>query len=169
MKVNPEMLFKLVREVVRDEMKKSLPGIVKEVITEQYLKKIVAEGVQPRRSPTVSSLQEIASEDEEQPRRISNVSVPRPKTSTSKLVAEDNPLAYLYEGVEPISRDGGVGPTDVDIDKLQDAGLDFAKMAETFKAMENRSSGAMQQTNSAKMREIEERRKALEVPASSYK
>lgn len=169
MKVKAEALFKIVREVVRDEIKKSLPMIMREVLTEQYLKRLVSENT----SSTLRNVFEEAEVEEEDltptPPKNSHPGIYANKTQQREsvasllaakkhpLVAKENPMKFLYEDISheetPV--------TDVDLGSL---GLDPNKM----KALANvpsRPSVTSNESYEEKMRQLEERRKALDVPA----
>ena len=179
MKVDAKALFEVVRQVVQDEVRKVLPEMVRQHLTESYMKKLVQEQVRPTkavsRQPTMSELLMTPKEDEEleeipQPMHNADKGIyahgmpgVRNDEAVAKLLGKNNSLAFMFEGVKPIPREDEASgaPPSIPIEK---AGLDFSVMNRLVEGMEKRaaSKGEMS-TNEMKMKELEARRKALEV------
>lgn len=173
MKVSSEALFEVVRQVVQEELKRLLPEMVKNHLTETYMRKLFIENqVRPAPKPVNGKLAEVlmTPKDEEE-----DQSIPAPmensdegiyadtnigkNESRSKLLSPDNPFAFIYEGVKPIGEED-VGPPSIPIQK---AGIDFSRIAAISEGVAKRSAGSGDQTTmSMKMRELEERRKMLD-------
>jgi len=182
MRVDAKALFEVVRQVVQDEIRKSLPGMVRQHLTESYMKKLVQEQIQPiqkpavRRQPTMTELLMTPKGDEELeeiPEPLSNADqgiydkgMPGLKKDevVSKLLSKNNPLAYVFEGVKPIPSedDASAGaPPSIPLEKV---GFDFSGMNKLVAGMERRASQQGEtSTAEMKMRELEAKRKALEV------
>lgn len=185
MKVDAKALFEVVRQVVQDEIRKSLPGMVRQHLTESYMKKLVQEQIQPatkpaaRRQPTMTELLMTPKGDEELeevPEPLSNsdegIYAPglpglKKEEVVSKLLSKNSNLhAYMFEGVKPIPRedDASAGaPPSIPLEKV---GFNFSGMNKLVEGMEKRSSQQGEtSTAEMKMRELEAKRKALEVKA----
>jgi hypothetical protein len=126
MKVNGTDLFKIIREVVKDEIRKSLPEIVRAHLTESYLKKMVLENTKDTRMSEVLDPEELEEETPEPLRNdnegIYNKSPLLKNTNESRsvvsrlvrknsLTSEENPLSFLYEGLEPIPEGSTAAPS----------------------------------------------------------
>jgi len=79
--------------------------------------------------------------------------------SASKLLSKSNPLSFLYEGVK-IPGD----ETETPSIPINNSGLDFAAMNKLVDNMNHRASASSNaSTNEMKIKELEAKRKALEV------
>lgn len=189
MKVKGNELFEAIRAVVRDEIKKALPAIVKEHLTETYLRKMVIESnirSQKKKSPkTVSELMTISDADENaqnipEPLENSDMGIYSKDFLTSKYEDDDEeeqpqkrvenegirklkkemgPMSFVFENVK-VAEDVTESAPQPDV--MEKVGFDFSRMNEVL----SRTSGGgqMKSTPEAKMRELEAKRKALEVP-----
>jgi len=177
MKVKANDLFEVVRQVVRDELKKALPEMIQRHLTEGYLKKMVAETVKTNKKNVSELLTVVDNTDEE--------AIPEPQQNSDKgiynnsddmlkkesvasrimskkknpLLSSENPLSFVYENVK-IPGEDEVAPS-VPLDNIMP---DFSKMNSILEATGTTSRKPMQQSPEAKMRELEQRRKALDVP-----
>lgn len=193
MKVPVQDLVKLVREIALDEIKKQLPSLVKEALSERYINRLVSEAVRSgKKDGSLSSMLE--SEEDHIPEPGENPiqdehpgiyhrdnpllrRAPAPSEVVSKLLSKDNPLAFVFEGVQPIQHvpenappQAPVGDVAPSVESLAKAGLDFNKMKRLSMAMEKKASESKpMETANMKMRELEERRKALDVPVPNLK
>lgn len=182
MKANAKELFEVIRQVVRDEMKKALPEMVKRHLTEAYIQKMISETVAPPPSKSVKLAELLAPQvdvDEDQ--------VPEPQLNTDHGIYNSNrllkpelkkesanpkvgelkkklgSLAFVLEGVklpEDEKNDPGIP---LPVEEMQD---DFARMGAVLEATNSRAANQREMPTSmeAKMRELEMKRKALEVP-----
>lgn len=116
MKLSSKDLGRFIGTIVREEIKRQLPGMIRECLTENYIRKIVSEN---------------ASVDEPVVEKKGKLSLdflkenPVKKThpmneSMRKLLGEENPMSFIYEDVT-IPKES---PT-IPIEKM---GLDFEKM-----------------------------------------
>lgn len=153
MKLGPRQLGQLISAIVKEELKRQLPVLIRECLTERYLRNIVAEQARPVRK---SKLAEALDEDEDEtPGPLNNdhegiyqdnpmakgsddeeLRQMKQRPKESKLLASDNPLSFLYEGVGELPKsemaglpNGGVG---VPIEKM---GGDFGRMKELLDGM----------------------------------
>lgn len=177
MKVDAKALFEVVRQVVQDEMRKVLPGLVAKHLTESYVKKLVQEvrvapPQQKRRQPTMAEMLQTPKDEEleeiPEPLENNDMGIYAQGTLGNKsegvkqnLFPKNHPLSFVFENVQiPGDEDEVAAPPSIPIEK---AGLDFSVMNKLVEGMENRSSKGEMSTPDMKMREIEARRKALEV------
>jgi hypothetical protein len=127
----------LISKMVQEELKKQLPTMVESVLTERYLRHLVTEQVDAGvRNRSRSKLSEVLDENEDDmiPEPLANTQADmytagvRTRTETkkksNKLLAPDNPMRGIYEGVEPLDERPVV--PEVPIDRL---GVDFNRMA----------------------------------------
>lgn len=146
MKITAPEFGKLIRECVQEEVRRQLPGLIREHLTETYIKRLLGE--QFRRKAGLAEALDQTEDEEVTPEPLSNddegiyqksVLVKenvRDHVKSSKLLAPDNPMAFIYEGVKPMKQSaptdqpvpagelgGGAG---VNLDKLP--GLDFSVM-----------------------------------------
>lgn len=171
-------LREAIRAVVAEELRARLPGLVERVLSERYLDRIVAERLARRRPSLAESL-----EDEDE--REDADRVPRPLENSDRgiyqdnglvktesvLRRSDNPLASLYEGVRPAPRGPATevaSATNVRLDVLERAGADFEKMR-VLAGAGGGPAAAGKPDPAVKMRELEERRRALDVPVSQWR
>lgn len=173
MKTNAQELFEVIRLVVKNEVAKIVPELVTKHLTEEYLRKIVSESVKNRKP----GLQELLSvkdnvDEEETPSPQENTDMgiyndnnlsknESRKRSLPKLSEELAHMSYVFEGVKIPGEDGAETP-DVKIDALMP---DFKNMSRLIEATESKK--PMQTSYESKMRELEMRRKALDVPVGS--
>ena len=175
MKANAKELFEVMRQVVRDELKKSLPGLIRQHLSETYIRKMVQES---NTSPgeRVSELLTIRQEEELE-------EIPSPKKNTDRGIYTDNTNSIRQsksevqnEGVKKLKKDlgelafvlentsmteEGDGIPDVPISSMMP---DFSRMNQLLEGMNRAAPKAIQPSADAKMRELERRRKELEVP-----
>lgn len=171
MKLDAKALGKIIGMVVREELKRQLPGLIEKHLTERYIRKVVAErsnladhlsgeedevpeplvndheGIY-NRNPLVKGGEPDEEEDEHPIRKRSNEVV-------SKLMGQNNPMAFLYEGVEPLSKDPTAGLPNkgrgVPIEKM---GLDAEKMRQ-LAGMESRPQRQQQEEVEAPARKFD--------------
>ena len=192
MKVGSKELFEVVRQVVRDEIRKVLPEMVARHLTEQYIKKALAEQVVSAPSKRVlpkqeyhlpNNLREIIAgdpEEEEIPEPMSNDTqgiyepanpLIKKNEAVAKLLSRNNPMAAIYEGLDPIEPEGSTaGQPSVDVRNMAKAtGMDFEKMNAMMEGMERSAARkvAAPVSTEAQERELERKRKALEVPVNT--
>lgn len=155
-------LKEMIKEIVSQELKKQLPN----VLSELYIKKVVAESVDRNHGAVShakpSSLMET----------LDNRSYQRPEPSDSerqmvrekirKHVLEDveeNPMAHLYEGLAPIDDENSSGEPDVDLSKLS-----FNRNAISAAVGSTRSTdrGPMPETPEMKQRKLDLARAKLD-------
>jgi hypothetical protein len=183
-----ESLVKMVRFVVREELKKELPRMVESVLAEQFIKKVVAErsGASKRRATNGPSLSE-ALGDELTPEDEEN-QIPEPLRNVHKGIYHKSPLmhndedeeplqaefrspladksanpsmAYLYENLRPISEDEGRSAIpEVPLSAIQGMNPETMRAMAGIERTEER--GPIPLPPDAKMREIERRRKMLD-------
>lgn len=192
MKVKADELFEVVRQVVREEVKKVLPALVAKHLSEAYIKKALAETVQveqpvrrpaPRPQPQASrlpaNLREIIAgtdpDDEVTPEALPNDTmgiyepanplVKRNDEAVAKLLSRNNPMADIYEGLQPI--DAEDRSPDVPLNQAAKAmGMDFSKMSRLMEGLESdaKSKKSMMVSEDAKLKELERKRRELERP-----
>ena len=158
-------LRQMISKIVAEELKVQLPKVISEI----YLRNLVNEAApvreQPKRQqkqsqPADSSKfretlreQMLADDEPQQQQRV----------ASPLLNKQTNPMAFLYEDVEPIP-DEGEEPSEYDaVDESIVEGLDFSKFSEMFDGNRKAENSAMPETPEMKMRRIEENRRRLEV------
>lgn len=154
----------MIAQIVSEELRKQLPG----VISEMYLRKLTVEAfaVKHGRSRLREVMQgEEDDEEEETPRPIPNddqgIFKKNPLVKESSNPLRDGPLAEFYEGTSPLSEMEGKHSEGLPIEKLGD----FSAQRALMEKLEHRGPKSSQASMDMKMRELEERRRALEVPA----
>ena len=147
----------MIRAIVAEELRRQLPGVIAEVLSERYLSNMLAEQVSHLRP-----LKEEQEEVEERPAPVRK----NPKSSVvARLMEKNDPLAFVYEGVQPIPADS-VAPQ-VEISEEPEAENVFHTMSEIVRRVESAAPAKREILDpQVKMREIEARRKALEVPVN---
>jgi len=178
MKVDAKALFEVVRQVVQDEMRKVLPGLVRQHLSESYMKKLVQESrgtpttSTKRRQPTMAEMLQTPKDEalEEIPEPLENNDEGiyaqgtlgnKSESVKQNLFPKNHPLSFVFENVQiPGDENEVVAPPSIPIDR---AGIDFGVMNKLVEGMEKRSTKGEMSTPEMKMREIEARRKALEV------
>lgn len=193
MKANAKELFEVVRAVVREEVKKVLPQMVREHLTESYIKRMVLEAAMKGPAKSGNSLAELLAptsqvdEDEiphPQPNtdmgiyaasNLVNPELNRPKKNESKrpvnegvqkLRKELGAMAFVLDDVQvPRDEKEEVAGPGIQFKEEQIA-PQFERMNKLLEAMETKSGSKKEMSAGAeaKMRELEMRRKALEVP-----
>lgn len=171
MKTNGKELFEIVRQIVRDEMNKVLPEMIRSHLTEQYIRRMVTESSSPVRSR--SSLSDVLDDGH------GDNNIPHPLNNSTDGVYEKDRLTSRYEqneGVSKLKKD--LGPLSFVFDDAKvpeeqvDSGFkvegfndEFKRMNELVDLSMKKSASAKEapQTPEQKMREIEMRRKLLEV------
>jgi hypothetical protein len=109
----------MIRSIVREEMKSVVAAAINEVLSERYLKEMaqrMVEAQRPRLRETI--LGTTREPEEETPEPLDNdtegIYTKNPikkgvsEMSLPEALAENNPLAYLYEGVSPIPAEGAM-------------------------------------------------------------
>lgn len=200
MKVDAKALFEVVREVVRDEVRKALPNLIAQHLSEAYIKKALAESMQveapvrlvgPRTAPQGHrtqaprlplNLREIIAgtdpDDEVTPEALPNDTmgiyepanplVKQRNEVVTKLLSRDNPMSNIYEGLQPI--DAEQAAPSIPLNKVAAAtGMDFSKMNALVDGLEKTAATKKPMTVSedAQMKELERKRKLLEIPVQS--
>ena len=186
MKIDAGMLVKLMREVVRDELKKALPSMIEKHLTEAYIKKMLSE---KKKSSKLHELMqgEEQNELEEVPGPMVNTDediygvspIVKGKRdektyneAAEKLARGNSMLKAIYEDVQPLAHGDMANPSigasmqpEVPLAVFGDDFTDrMKKLAKTVapapKVIAEQSGDAYER----KMKELEERRKALDVP-----
>jgi hypothetical protein len=131
--VNGKQLQKMIEVAVRKEIQESLPGLIREVLTEVFLRRVVSESVSAPDAPRLSEavrpaprkrsreeiLRMVVDDDDDGPSIPPTYVSPYPAARpTNPALAADNPMRSLYEDV---SLDEEGGPDDVDLSMLFDA------------------------------------------------
>lgn len=179
MKANAKELFEVVRGVVRDEIRKVLPDLIRQHLTESYIKRMVQES-SVQGGNKLAELLTVEKDNE-------NEEAPAPKKNTNKGIYQDNTyfankkeqnegvqklrkdlgsLAFVLEGVKPTEEEGST--PDIPVEAIN---ADFEKMNKLVEAMNRKASSTREMSGSveAKMRELEAKRKALDVPVGGHK
>lgn len=166
MKVAAKDLFEIVRQVVRDEVQKVLPEMVREHLSESYIRRMVSESSQPKKglkellAPVTDESEEIPVPLKNSDRGIYNPdNLNKNKNEAKRRLSKDlGPLAFVLEDVK-LPGDEGTTP-DVPINTTAP---EFSHMTKILEAVSERSA-PMRESVDAKMRELEMKRKMLEVP-----
>lgn len=170
MKVKADDLFTVVRQVVREELQKLLPQMISEHLTESYLKKIVLESASRKTARTEAFSLKNDADEEQVPKPMKNKDLgiyndvnpinSKKNENVQKLLSRNNPLSFVYEGVDVAEKAATPQvPTD---------SFDFEKMNNMLDRMSSRGPMTVadpERQLEQKMRELEERRKQLEIPA----
>lgn len=156
-----EQFIKMIRKVVSEEVRKQLP----DVLSEMYIKNIVAEQVVPnKRVVKEQSFDNIFNDKFEEKHgsyiddggnyniRYSESKKIKPKVE-SPLLNKSNPMSFLYEDVNPVEDT---------VDKVDIDGVNFDRMSNLVEAMEQKNSGPIPHSFESKMRDIERHRQSLE-------
>jgi hypothetical protein len=170
MKLGAKELVRLIRETVRDEMESLVPKMIEKHLAEAYVRRIVREERKPANETMM--LKPIDDEDHiPSPKENDNRGIYQDKeneegldTDVKKeglayLLSKENPLVMFYEGTSP---DEYVRPTA----PLKNTNIDV--MQRIMEGMEKRGPVTVpkdERSYESKMRELEMRRKALDVPA----
>lgn len=187
-----KQLMKVISFVVREELKKELPRVVESVLTEKYLRKIMAEARQPSLTEVVGD--DLRSEEDlqnEPPEIMSNThkgiyqknplmkgkeSTPQRESFTvaAKMLAGDNPaLSDIYENIDPRAlqemREGATGPKEIPLEAM-DRKFNFDRMNELL-GNDAKPSAPSRSNNEQALQEraekmLEMRRQRLEVPVN---
>lgn len=174
MKVGGKELSAAIRSIVREELKRALPGLIREHLSENYLRKMMKESREDESGPlqfdqgrdqnvpSPKKRDDSGIYDEQYSDDLDNDKLAAEATKrnamNSALLSRSNPLSSIYEDIKSPHQSEGVSTQ-----LLESTGLDFKKMARLAGVLENKN-GPMQTTDDAKLRELERRRKALEVP-----
>lgn len=178
MKVKGSELAEVIRGVVREELKKALPNMIREHLTETYIRKMMREDIADRSGPL--SFDNGRDQETPAPKKHGNLGVydegesdsldhnnelrmESNKAINSELLSKKNPMSFLYEDVRPL--EDAVVSTAPNTSAMEKAGLDFNKMAILAGTNTAPTSKTMQMDPESKMRDLERRRRALEVPA----
>jgi len=172
MKANAKELFEVIRQVVRDEISKSVPEMISRHLSEEYIKKALTEKLserQPeRKQKTNSSLAELLTVNS----NVDEDEIPAPKKNVDRGIYNDNNMsknenvrklqqslgANIFEGVKLPGEESEM--PDVPVEDLTP---DFSRMNRLLEATS--SKGPMQLSGESRMRELEMKRRALDVPA----
>lgn len=111
MKVAANQLFSLIREIVSAEIKKTLPGLVREVLAESYIRQVVSESVQPAPALPVSVQRVIPrgspkTVEKSQLREMIRAQVVdeadeiEQPAQNNPLLDPSNPMNFIYEDVQ---------------------------------------------------------------------
>lgn len=185
MKVGSKELFEVMRRLVREEVRKVLPEMVRTHLTETYIKRMVLEAaVRPARHDGKSDLSELLSVNPD----VDEDHVPEPMLNTDrgiynvdtltkpenkkqnaaneqvrKLQAELGPLAFVLEDVKiPGENQDDPG---IPEEKIQMINPDFARMSRLVESVNEASASKREMsTPDMKMRQLEMYRKKLERP-----
>ena len=162
-------LASFVKYVVEEELKRMLP----QMLSEMYIKRVVSEGSNlhtqsgTERDEDATPIQEPQDEegiysDDSKLMRQKSESVVR------KLIGKNSALAEAFAGTEPLpSMTATPEGKTIDVKLMGEAmNIDFSRQAEIARALEKKTSAARPVIDAAtKMKELEERRKLLEVKA----
>lgn len=196
MKVDAKALFEVVREVVRDEVRKALPQMIAKHLSEVYIKKALAESLQVEEAPSrvtskpqghrtqarlPSNLREIIAgtdpDEEVTPEALPNDTMGiyepanpliKKNEAVVKLLSRNNPMANIYEGLQPI--DAEESTPSIPLNKVAAAtGMDFSKMNALVDGLERSATGKkpMALSEDAQMKELERKRRMLEIPVQA--
>lgn len=157
-------LKELIRQVVAEEVKRQLPG----VLSEMYLKKIVSENVSvapAQKKQVKKSLSEVLEVEDERPSRLMNSTVPpqmtreqlRERFRNTIADPEVNPMASLYEGTVPVE-EVGVASEGVPLDNIPGM-RDFSAFVEPTKTQ---TRAPIPETKNMIERRLEEQRRKLD-------
>lgn len=154
-------LKEIIRKVVAEEVGRQLPR----VLSEMYVRGIVAEHVSARGGGDIVGPAAVASRPP-QPTRAAI----REQIRRSVLETDENPLKGLYEGVEPIPGEGEPGGPSGDgipLEALGSLGIDGARLAAMAgiptQTDVTPSRGPIPETAEMKMRRIEMHRARLDA------
>lgn len=173
MRVGSKELFSVVRELAREEVKRVLPGLIREHLTENYLRKMLREsqeGVGSRAS--VSRLQDVIGDTEE----IDEVPVVKKNKNRGiyqhddairearKKLSDAVGLGDIFDDVKPLSE--GTGAVSTVPDELIES-IDPDKMMRLI-GVKKESSIPKRSADEAALieRRIQEHRRSLEVPVA---
>ncbi len=189
MKVQANDLFKVIRQIVKEELQKQLPAAVQKHLSEAYVRRLVKESSGPSRSggsggsgvtglltnpdEDTQEIPEPKKNDDQGAYDKSNASIrigeQRSKNNEHmrKLLERSNPLGFVYENVKVPGDEDEAAPS-IPLDAL---GGDFAKMNEMLEGMDQvakskapvQMSGDADALLEAKMNELQRRREQLEV------
>lgn len=161
--MDPKKLKALISEIVRNEIRAVLPGLVSEYIQEQVFKAVVTE----QASHCDASVRETRT-------TVQSVKPPtQMKKHADKMfenVIKNSPFKDLYDDVEPINPfDKAIAvPQSQRLDEdvsIEDFGIDVSKMKSMAAIASKPQQSLDMSTPDMKIRELEARRKALDVPA----
>lgn len=153
------MISKIVAEEILNVLPRVLPVVVEKIITERYIRRVVQESMAPAaRRPAPNTIKEIMDEDGDDPENDS----PEPMQNThkgiyhepsiikkesripTKLVTPTNPLAFLYEDLDPIPQGSVSSPEGTgDGVPLNALGGDFDKMKRLVEGMQKKDASRM--------------------------
>lgn len=176
-------LSRLIREIVQDEMKKTIGQLVKECLTETYLRRIVSEQSSPTShsvTKKTGKLSEVLadSDEEDDPSDV----VPVPVKNNNKGVyqaAEDKKMnearnrlrsgvwGEMFDDVQPLSESAS-GAAEIPENELTQ-NFDFKRMSKLAGISSSSSSRSTTLSEQESLRRIEAQRQALEVPVSSLR
>lgn len=191
MKLGKDELKLIVREVMKEELKTLLPTLLEKMLAEQYLRRLVSESApaEPQRAPRPrSKLSEMMLGDphdeahDEVPAPLENedegvYDVPKvgPKDMDArkkvqeelrrKVLGDDNPLAFLYEGTKPLpTSEVGAAPQ-VNVSSLINSGLAVDKFKKMFggQSSSGQSQAELDRLREMKEAELKRKREALDV------
>lgn len=175
-----EQFRRALGKIIREELRAVLP----EVLSEMYLRRLVeTQG----RSQYSNSLAEQLGEDDQVPQSLGNThrgvyeptgdpveeeerERPRMSEAVKRLVEQTGVDSYIFEDVKPLAESGMstaqqmFGDAGVPLDMLP--GLSRARELMGEVAENEVSRGPISTSAEAKLREIEARRKALDVPVN---
>lgn len=168
MKVPATKLFEVVRQVVRDELRKSLPEMIQKHLSEAYVKKLVSEA--SGRSSPIGMMHDPSQDDETipTPKKAQHTGIydrtaPPMKSNevVSKLLNRNNPMSFIYENVKPIDDAEEESPGI----PLEAISPEFETMNRLMEGMESTAAqkAPMPESYELKMKELERKRAALEV------
>jgi hypothetical protein len=182
-------LMKVVRFIVREELKKELPRLVESVLTEKYLRKMVAER-SPARKLSLSEVvgDDLRSEEElqnEPPEVLRNdhegiyqksplvkrgddqddLQRNESRKVAAKLLAGGDPLMESIFSTVRSEAEEASAPTGMPLRTMANKGLDFSRMQKLNEAM-TPAAAPPEQLAERKMKMLEMQRQRLEVPVN---
>lgn len=164
----------MIHKIVAEEVRKQLPG----VLSEMYVKKIVAESVSSPASQKKQTARRTLTEalEDEEPQEEKIPEPPKSKhrgiynkESKQQLVKRVFGEEYtsLFDGVEPVPEEGTALSSPTESLPLEQMGFDMERIARLTEAVISGppSRSSIPETESMVQRRIEQQRKALERPA----
>jgi hypothetical protein len=167
----------MIRVLVREELENSIRSVVNEIFSERYLQQLMNEAVGNRTLSSGLSVRDLNEgvEIEEEPMipRPKVRPTPRPPQMTRENLREKfrrevfgDERDELFEGVSPINEVEQQEAEGIPLDALpiEDLSSKWKKLSEGLE-QKARDSSPMRQTPQAIERELEAKRRALDVPA----
>lgn len=172
MKIGSNEFSSIVRRIVREELKISLSDMIKEQLTENYIKRIVAESSKKGLSEYLEPSDVTDEEDIPKPKKNIDKGVYGPGSNKVRQEEKRNLPKLpgglenlIFEGTKPIQPEGSAPENEMTSALAEN--LDYSALMDNLEK-EQASRAPVQQSLDVKMRELEMRRKALDVPARPF-